>query len=170
MCSNLRLGEVRGSYLLLIRKLNGEISSKGEDEKFLRGIICFFEYIIYSAISQEPINNTNLEKCFSAFSTKNYLGPGFDELSVVIKEREQELFFLKKTEDFLRITKNNEHDIEINLNVMEKIFCNIREFFQKSFLVDPKKGIMMVFDEVETIHTMSMDVVNNGTKIFHISF
>ena len=166
MCNNFRLGDLKGSYLLLIRKFNGELNR--EDESFLRGIICFFEYLISSAAFQESVDDSNFEKCFKAFSTKNYLGSGFNELKIIIKEREQELFILNKTEDFLRITKK--HELEINLNSLERIFCFIREYFQKKLLVDPKKGFMMVLDDMETIHTMSIDVFSNGTKIFYISF
>lgn len=166
MYKNLRLGEVCGSYLLLIRKFNGAVTQ--EDESFLRGIICFFEYILSSVSSQEFVNKNDLEKCFKAFSTKNFLGAGFNELNLVIKKRQQELFVLKKTEGLLKIIKS--HELEINLQNLEKTFCTIREHFQKDFLVDPEKGIMMVLDNMETIHTMSIDVVSNGTEIFHISF
>lgn len=168
-CHNLRLGEVEGSYSILVRKFNGMISKNGEDENFLRGLFWLFEYVLCSAISQKPIEDSESEKCFRAFSTKNYLGPGYNDLELTIKEREKELFFLKKTENQLKILQKGM--LELDVAYLHKVFKVLRSDFQKDFLVDPKQGFIMISPgEIRSIHVMSINVSSNGTDVFHVSF
>ena len=161
-----KLGETSGDFLLLVKKVNGGFLI--DDEKRLRGIICFFEFILSKSVPQELLDENETEKRFKSFSTNCYLGPDFKDLKMVIKEGDKELFVLEKTEDILKIIKR--HELEIDLSILERTVCTVREYLNRDCLVDPKEGAMMVLDEIYSVHSMSIEIINNKTSLFHISF
>lgn len=168
MCSSLRLGEVKGPYLLLVKKISSVISSSEKDKKVIKGIVCFFRYILFLAVSQNPCKKDDREQSFDSFSTKDFLGQGYENLVLIIKNQKQELFVLKKTEKSLIISKKG--DLEINILNLEKMFSLIEIFLSKDILFDKDQGVMMVSDNLVTIHSTSIQIINNQKEIFYLSF
>jgi hypothetical protein len=168
VCRQPNAGEIKGCFSLLVRKVNGNIVV-GSDEKHLDGIVCFFNYLISKAKGQDFPKEDCFEKSFKAYSTRNFLGKGYENLKLIIKEREKELFVLEKTEDQLIVVRKTEQ-LLIDLNNLERLFLEIVEGLKSNSIVDPEKGFIIYQEETEAIHSMSVAIVSNDINIYNLFF
>ena len=168
MCRQPNAGEIKGCFSLLVRKVNGKIIV-GSDEKHLDGIICFFNYLISKAKGEDFSKENCFKKSFKAYSTKNFLGKGYSNLKLIIKERERELFILEKTEDQLIVIRKTEH-VLIDLNNLERLILEIVRGLKSNSIVDPENSFIIYQEKIEAIHSMSVTVVSNNINIYNLFF